>query len=141
MPLSLTITKLGLDFSTIYANTNTSYNPDQLGRASGTSGADIERILAFHAVGRKDPVEYVESWGHVLKNALQIEYKHKDEEYHQRLTELQYYVTRKSGTEAAFSGIYWNEKGDGQYACLCCGHILFNSEMKYERQLISKKEC
>ena len=128
----IAITKLGLDFSTIYSNTNTCYDPDQLGRASGTSGADIERILAFHAVGKKDPVEYVESWDQVLKNALQIEYNHKDEEYKERLTELQYYVTRQSGTEASFSGIYWNEKGDGQYSCLCCGHVLFNSEMKYD---------
>ncbi|MEZ7994587.1 MAG: 7-cyano-7-deazaguanine synthase, partial [Candidatus Poseidoniaceae archaeon] len=128
----IAITKLGLDFSTIYSNTNTSYDPDEFGRASGTSGADIERILAFHAVGKKDPVEYVESWDQVLQNALLIEYKHKDDEYRERLTELQYYVTRQSGTEAAFSGIYWNEKGDGQYSCLCCGHILFNSEMKYD---------
>ena len=51
--------KLGIDFDTVFANTNTSYNPDENGRSSGTSGADVERILAFHAIGRKDPVEYV----------------------------------------------------------------------------------
>ncbi|HIF90191.1 MAG TPA: peptide-methionine (R)-S-oxide reductase MsrB [Candidatus Poseidoniales archaeon] len=128
----IAIEKLGLDFATIYRNTNTSYDPDELGRASGTSGADIERILAFHAVGKEDPVEYVNSWNQVLQNALQIEKKHKDEYYKQRLTELQYNVTRESGTEAAFSGMFWDEKRDGEYSCLCCGHILFNSEMKYD---------
>ena len=128
----IAIEKLGLDFATIYRNTNTSYDPDELGRASGTSGADIERILAFHAVGKEDPVEYVKSWNQVLQNALQIEKNHKDEYYKQRLTELQYYVTRESGTEAAFSGIFLDEKRDGEYSCLCCGHILFNSEMKYD---------
>ena len=128
----IAIDKLGLEFSTIYRNTNTSYNPDELGRASGTSGADIERILAFHAVGKEDPVEYVNSWSQVLNNALEIEKQHKDAEYKQRLTDLQYHVTRENGTEAAFSGIYWNEEGDGKYSCLCCGHNLFNSEMKFD---------
>ena len=64
---------LGLEFDTVFANTNTSYNPDSQGRSSGRSGADVERILAFHAIGRKDPVDYVESWETVLANALQIE--------------------------------------------------------------------
>ena len=64
---------LNLDFDTVFANTNTSYNPDAQGRSSGRSGADVERILAFHAIGRKDPVPYVESWGTVLSNALQVE--------------------------------------------------------------------
>jgi len=64
---------LGLDFDIVFSNTNTSYNPDSQGRASGRSGADIERILAFHAIGRVDPVEYVEEWEIVLNNALQRE--------------------------------------------------------------------
>ena len=67
------LTALNLDFDTIFANTNTSYNPDSQGRSSGRSGADVERILAFHAIGRKDPVAYVESWDEVLDNALQVE--------------------------------------------------------------------
>ena len=67
------LTTLDLDFDVIFANTNTSYNPDSLGRSSGRSGADIERILAFHAVGRKDPVTYIEPWETVLANALQVE--------------------------------------------------------------------
>ena len=68
---------LNLDFDTVFTNTNTSYNPDAQGRSSGRSGADVERILAFHAIGRKDPVPYVESWGTVLSNALQVEQEMK----------------------------------------------------------------
>jgi 7-cyano-7-deazaguanine synthase len=67
------IATLELDFDTVFANTNTSYNPDARGRSSGRSGADVERILAFHAIGRKDPVDYVEPWDIVLANALQVE--------------------------------------------------------------------
>lgn len=70
-------TELGLDFETIFKNTNTSYNPDSQGRSSGKSGADIERILAFHEIGIKDPVEYTEGWNNVLKNALIILKEHE----------------------------------------------------------------
>ena len=64
---------LGLDFNLVFANTNTSYNPDEQGRASGVSGADVERILAFHQLGIPDPVEYVKSWEEVLADALEME--------------------------------------------------------------------
>jgi 7-cyano-7-deazaguanine synthase len=66
--------KLNLDFNIIFKNTNTSYNPDPItGKASGKSGADVERILAFNEIGLVDPCEYVDSWEVVLKNALQVE--------------------------------------------------------------------
>lgn len=64
---------LKLDFDTVFANTNTSYNPDEKGRSSGTSGADVERILAFIEIGRKDPVEYVNGWDSARANALKVE--------------------------------------------------------------------
>jgi len=49
-----------------------------------------------------------------------------------KLTDLQYHVTQESGTEPAFTGIYWDEKRDGDYFCICCGHLLFTSKMKYD---------
>lgn len=124
--------KLGLNFDTVFANTNTSYNPDKEGRSSGRSGADIERILAFHKLDLADPVEYQTSWEEVLANALEVERVHNDKEYRQRLTEEQYYITRESGTERAFTGIYWDEKRTGDYYCICCNHLLFTSDMKFD---------
>ena len=67
------IKKLGLNFNKIFKNTLTSYSPDDKGRSSGKSGSDIERILAFDNIGRKDPIEYVDNWETVLKNAKRIE--------------------------------------------------------------------
>ncbi|HIG19626.1 MAG TPA: peptide-methionine (R)-S-oxide reductase MsrB, partial [Candidatus Poseidoniales archaeon] len=49
-----------------------------------------------------------------------------------KLTDLQYHVTQEAGTEPAFTGIYWDEKRDGDYFCICCGHLLFTSKMKYD---------
>jgi peptide-methionine (R)-S-oxide reductase len=41
-------------------------------------------------------------------------------------------VTRRHGTERAFTGPYWNEKGPGEYACVCCSAPLFSSTTKYD---------
>ena len=71
--LLLIFKKLGLDFNIIFANTNTSYNQDSKGRSSGRSGSDIERILAFHAICKKDPLEYVVDWDDALEHALQVQ--------------------------------------------------------------------
>ena len=54
-----------------------------------------------------------------------------DTEWRSRLTTLQYHVTRESGTEMPNTGIHNMEERDGCYNCLCCGHKLFTSEMKY----------
>ena len=66
---------LGLDFDTIMANTNTSYYPDKYGRSSGKTGADVERVLAFNSIGRKDPLNYVDGWETALNYALEQERK------------------------------------------------------------------
>ncbi|MGB0699910.1 MAG: peptide-methionine (R)-S-oxide reductase MsrB [Candidatus Poseidoniaceae archaeon] len=123
--------ELKLDFDTVFANTNTSYDPDDLGRSSGKTGSDIERILAFHAIGKKDPVEYQDEWSVVLSHALAIESEHMDKVYREKLTELQYQVTRNSATERAFTGIYDKHFEKGNYHCICCGKLLFKSTGKY----------
>ena len=68
-----TCNSLDIEFDVVFANTNTSYNPDSDGRSSGKTGSDVERILAFHAIGRVDPIEYIDDWSTVLENALRIE--------------------------------------------------------------------
>ena len=70
--------KLNINFTTIFKNTITSYNPNKNGISSGKSGSDIERILAFNKLGLKDPIEYTESWDTVLKNAIKVEKKFKE---------------------------------------------------------------
>jgi len=55
-----------------------------------------------------------------------------DSEWREQLTPEQYKVTRKHGTERAFSGQYWNSKEDGVYHCICCDQPLFDAQTKYE---------
>ncbi|WP_115126638.1 peptide-methionine (R)-S-oxide reductase MsrB [Synechococcus sp. GEYO] len=54
------------------------------------------------------------------------------EEWKQRLTPEQFQVARRGGTERAFTGAYWNHKGDGIYHCICCDTPLFSSSTKFE---------
>jgi peptide-methionine (R)-S-oxide reductase len=55
-----------------------------------------------------------------------------DAEWQKELTPEQYYITRKHGTEPAWTGPYLNEKSKGVYNCVACGAPLFSSETKYE---------
>jgi peptide-methionine (R)-S-oxide reductase len=53
-------------------------------------------------------------------------------EWRQQLTPEQYQVTRKQGTERAFTGRYWDCHEPGVYRCVCCGQELFDASTKFE---------
>jgi peptide-methionine (R)-S-oxide reductase len=50
----------------------------------------------------------------------------------EKLTPEQYEVCWNKGTEAPFSGIYYDSKEKGMYRCVCCGNELFSSETKFD---------
>ncbi|MDP1708681.1 MAG: peptide-methionine (R)-S-oxide reductase MsrB [Gammaproteobacteria bacterium] len=54
------------------------------------------------------------------------------EEWEKLLTQQQYEVTRRHGTERAFSGEYHACKEAGVYHCVCCGNPLFAAETKFD---------
>ena len=55
-----------------------------------------------------------------------------ESEWQGQLSAEQFHVTRKAGTEPAFTGKYWNTKESGVYNCVCCGQPLFSSETKFD---------
>ncbi len=58
--------------------------------------------------------------------------KKTDDEWREKLTDEQYYVTRQKGTERPFTGKYYDNKEKGMYKCVCCGEELFTSDAKYD---------
>ena len=55
-----------------------------------------------------------------------------DAEWKAQLGAEEYNVTRKHGTERAFTGKYHATKDAGTYECICCGQPLFASETKFD---------
>jgi peptide-methionine (R)-S-oxide reductase len=101
--------------------------PLRLGRAGeaerspaggGEAGAEPGRIRIYSA-GRKE---------HVMVEKV----RRTETEWRERLTPAQFEITRKKGTERAFTGKYWNHDEPGTYRCVCCGTDLFRSETKFE---------
>ncbi len=55
-----------------------------------------------------------------------------DQQWQQELTPEQFKVARKKGTEAAFTGAYWDSHDEGIYRCVCCNAELFRSKHKFD---------
>ena len=57
--------KLKINFDEVYKRTNTSYKPYPSGNSDYKSASSVERIEAFIALGRPDPVQYEDETGPV----------------------------------------------------------------------------
>jgi peptide-methionine (R)-S-oxide reductase len=55
-----------------------------------------------------------------------------EDEWKRILTPEQFRITRKKGTEPAFTGAYHDNHSKGIYKCVCCGQELFSSDTKFE---------
>ena len=55
-----------------------------------------------------------------------------DVEWRAALTPASYEITRRAGTERAFTGALTNEHRKGVFRCICCDTALFGSSTKFE---------
>ncbi len=55
-----------------------------------------------------------------------------EEEWKEKLSKEEFHVLRCSGTEAPFTGKYWNNHEKGIYKCIGCGTTLFDSDTKFD---------
>ena len=82
--------------------------------------AESVEIETFDASGKSVGLSRVEK---IVKN---------EPDWRALLSPLAFDVTRKEGTERAFTGPYWNDHADGLYRCVCCDTALFDSKTKYD---------
>src|SRR5947207_6760076 len=55
-----------------------------------------------------------------------------ESEWRNQLGSPAFEITRRDGTEPAFTGAYWDLHEEGLYRCACCGTALFNSDTKFD---------
>jgi len=65
------------------------------------------------------------------KQVVSNKIRKTEEEWRAQLTDEQYQVTRKRGTEPPFTGEHEDYEGAGVYRCVCCGSELFHSGAKF----------
>ncbi|MDE3197281.1 MAG: peptide-methionine (R)-S-oxide reductase MsrB [Acidobacteriota bacterium] len=88
--------------------------------ASTDSRKKLVKIVNFDPNGNRVGVVEVEK---VVKS---------DDEWRKQLSPQQFDVTRRAGTERAFTGKYAETHDDGIYHCICCNTPLFDSKTKFD---------
>lgn len=86
---------------------------------AGTSAKKTVTIVQFSDDGKR------------LKTATLDKIAKTEAAWRKQLPPLAYDVTRRNGTERAFSGKYWNNHAHGLYRCICCDTALFDSDTKF----------
>jgi peptide-methionine (R)-S-oxide reductase len=103
-----------------------------LALGSFAAGAGISWASRNRATQGKVRIAEFDASGHKT-GFVEVEKIEKSEaEWKSQLTPLQFEVTRRKGTERAFTGTYHDNHADGLYRCVCCGTALFDSKTKFE---------
>jgi peptide-methionine (R)-S-oxide reductase len=105
-------------FGGVIALTQRRERPLPDARESG-SGAAVRLVVFSDNGNRRDVVD--------LKKIVKT-----DAEWQRELAPDEFAVTRKKGTERAFTGRYWDNHAPGLYHCVCCGTVLFRSDEKFD---------
>jgi peptide-methionine (R)-S-oxide reductase len=105
-----------------------------LATAAGVSLAEWVLVPTSRASDNKDTVKVIQydDSGQKVGPIGVKKVQKTDDEWRQQLTPLQFEVTRKEGTERAFTGEYFNLHDKGMYRCICCNNALFSSDTKFE---------
>jgi len=87
---------------------------------AAAAGSDTVTIETFAASGKSTGLVTLAK---VVKS---------DADWRHQLSALEYDVTRRAGTEQAFTGRYASNHADGLYRCICCDTALYDSRTKFE---------
>jgi peptide-methionine (R)-S-oxide reductase len=91
-----------------------------VGAGKGSGGPKIVTIVDYSDAGVRQGVKELPT---IVKS---------ESEWRGQLTPIAFDVTRRAGTERAFTGATWNLHDKGLYRCVCCDTALFSSDTKFE---------
>ncbi len=92
--------------------------------ATGTAGSGATAGTASTTASTSDPMED--------RVKSRDELPTTEEGWRKALSPEAYRITREKGTERAFTGAYHDEKSPGEYRCVCCNQLLFDSKAKFD---------
>ena len=81
---------------------------------------------------KKDTKSEVETYGDYRADAKNYKVYKTETEWKAQLTDMEYLVLRKAGTERAFTSPFNANKAEGTYVCAGCDTPLFLSKYKYD---------
>lgn len=126
------------DVNIIEANGRAGTSTRRVFLLSGASWL-VAGLISRRANGASPPlpdptvlIEDFSSSGRSLGATLVPKIVKSEVEWRQQLPEEAFVITRKAGTERAFSGAYWNLHAEGLYRCICCDTALFDSRTKFD---------
>jgi len=98
----------------------------------GTGDGRNGRQPLPHAPNNIVTVHVVDKAGKLVGPVKSAKVVKSDDAWRKQLSDAEYKVTRKAGTERAFTGPLLKNKGAGVYTCKCCGLPLFESDTKFK---------
>lgn len=113
--LSIVVGCAAIALGIVTAHAADTASPQKRSVGSGTR-ANLEQVYGETEVETKRPEKIIKS----------------EREWRKQLSRKQFEVTRKAGTERAFTGRYWRHKAKGTYQCVCCELDLFPSGSKFK---------
>ena len=96
------------------------------------AGLRLFCLPVVHDVDTIDDLRVLLTQSSTAKERLMETVSLSNEEWQERLTPVQYRVTRLGGTEPPFANEYWDNHQAGDYHCVCCGLPLFSSITKFD---------
>ncbi len=90
----------------------------------------ILAIIAFAITSCKGISQKKEITKETTKETYKV--SKTDAEWRKELTDIQYYILRKAGTETPGTSEFLHNKEEGTYVCAACSTPLFKSEHKFD---------
>jgi peptide-methionine (R)-S-oxide reductase len=77
-------------------------------------------------------IQNFDAAGMKLGAALVPKVVFSEDDWRKRLSPAAFNITRRAGTEIAFTGAFWNLHKDGLFRCVCCATALFDAHDKFD---------